>query len=174
MYLAGLILITASVAAKLYCEAKTIPRFVPGVRMCAQMLFRRNEKKKVSPTCLPPLSVLLWPDLGLKGKLAVFFRSRLAKWEWRLEQIFAAVLQLETTFTSLAYITHIPLFLDIPKNLGTLPRIWKTMTRQNRRTNSLFYEWRGGEKREDWTASSTQLAFSNNVTPHETATEKQQ
>lgn len=31
-----------------------------------------------------------------------------------------------------------------------------------------------GEKREDWTASSTQLAFSNNVTPHETATEKQQ
>lgn len=46
MYLVSLIPITASVAAKPYCEAKTIPRFVPGVRICAQTLSRRNEKKK--------------------------------------------------------------------------------------------------------------------------------
>lgn len=67
MYLVSLIPITATVAAKPYCEAKTIPRFVPGVRICAQTLSRRNEKKrkkkkdreKVSLTCLPPLGVLL-------------------------------------------------------------------------------------------------------------------
>lgn len=67
MYLAGLILITASVAAKLYCEAKTIPRFVPGVRMCAQMLFRRNEKKK---------SVA---DMLATAKCAALTRSRLVR-----------------------------------------------------------------------------------------------
>lgn len=45
-YLASPILIIASVAAKLYCEAKTIPRFVPDVRVRAQTLSRRNAKKK--------------------------------------------------------------------------------------------------------------------------------
>lgn len=68
MYLAGLILITASVAAKLYCEAKTIPRFVPGVRMCAQMLFRRNEKKKKSVA-----------DMLATAKCAALTRSRLER-----------------------------------------------------------------------------------------------
>lgn len=69
----------------------------------------------------------------------MFFRSRLAKWEWRLEQIFAAVLQLETTFTSLAYITHIPLFLDIPKNLGTLPRIEKEMKNDDQAKSTHYF-----------------------------------
>lgn len=44
MYLVSPVLITASVAAKLYCGAKTIPRLVPDVRVCVRRRYPGETK----------------------------------------------------------------------------------------------------------------------------------
>lgn len=39
-------MITAKVAARLYCKAKAIPRFVPDVRVCTDISQEKKKKKR--------------------------------------------------------------------------------------------------------------------------------
>lgn len=163
---------------------KIIPHFVPGVRMCAQMLSRRNKKLKLKK------KVKSVADMLASTRCAALTRSRLVRQVSSVLPFTAGKMgmapwaNLRGSFTTrdnvhVACLHHSHLSFPRHSKETLAPshasrKKWKTMTRQNRHTTSLFHEWRGENRREDWTARSTQLTFSNNVTPHETATEKQQ